>query len=119
MIAEIQSRILRPHPATVGMRQHVAARAGNGMSRRMARLVTLIICASLFVVFAFSQVMHWQIASSDKKFAGLRAERHGTTSRNIELLAAKAQMTSRKYVEQRAAEKFGLRTPQQYQMRRL
>lgn len=119
MIAEIQSRVLRPHPATFGMRQQVAVKTGHGVSRRMAKLVTIIICVSIFVVFVFSQVMHWQIAASAKRMENLQSARMDSTSRNIELLAAKARLTSKEYVARLAGEKFGLNVPEPNQIKRL
>ena len=60
MIAEINSRMFRPHAVNMGMRQQVASRTSKGMSKRMAKMVTLIICVSLFVVCAFSQVIFFK-----------------------------------------------------------
>ena len=119
MIAEIQSRMFRPHAVTMGMRQQVVSRTSAGMSRHMARVVALIICISLFVVFAFSQVMHWHIVSSANQFEKLQSVRSESVSRNIELLATRAQLASQKFVEERAKEKMQLFVPQQNQIRRL
>ena len=119
MIAQIHSRMFRPHAVTIGMRQQVNSRTSTGMSRRMAKVVTLIICVSLFVVFAFSQVMHWHIVSSANQLKKLQAVRIDSGSRNIELLATRAQLASRKFVEEQAKEKLHLFVPQQNQIRRL
>lgn len=119
MIAEIHSRMFRPHPVTIGMRQQVITRTNVGMSKRMAKVVTLIICVSLFVVFAFSQVMHRHIVASAGQIEKLQSVRGAVGSRNIELLAVKAQLASRKFVEQQAREKLQLFVPQQNQIRRL
>lgn len=119
MIADIQSRMFRPHPATMGMRQHVTSRTTPGMSKRMAKLVMAIICISLFVVFAFSQVMHWQIVASSSKLENLKSMRIATSSKNIELLATRAQLASREFVEKQAREKLQLFTPKQNQIRLL
>lgn len=119
MIAEIHSRMFRSHAVNMGMRQQVVTRTGVGMSRRMAKVVTLIICVSLFVVFIFSQVMHRHIVVSAGQLENLQSVRIETGSRNIELLAARAQLASRKFVEERAAERLQLFVPQQHQIRRL
>ena len=120
MIAEIQSRMFRPHSDAMDMRQHVTIRASQGiMSKRMAKLVTVIICISLFVVFAFSQVMHWQIVASSNKLEDLKTIRVATSSKNIELLATRAQLASRDFVEKQAKEKLQLFTPKRNQIRRL
>jgi len=119
MIAEIQSRMFRPHPVGMGMRQHVSSRTSQGISKRMAKIVTMIICVSLFVVFAFSQVMHWQIVSSSSKLEKLKSVRIDTSSRNIELLAARAQLASQKFVEEQAREKLQLFVPKRNQISRL
>lgn len=119
MIAEIQSRLLRPHPFAIGMRQHVICRTSDGMTKRMAKLVTLIICISLLVVFAFSQVVHWQITASTNKLQEMRAARITTSNKNIELLAARAHLSSKKFVEEKAREKLQLLIPKRNQIRRL
>lgn len=119
MIAEIQSRMFRPHPVTVGMRQHISSRTSAGMSRRMAKLVALIICTSLLVVFAFSQVMHWHISATAEKLEQLKSVQKQTATRNIELLAMRAQLASQEFVEKSAMEKLQLFAPQQHQVRRL
>lgn len=119
MIAEIQSRMFRPHPVGLGVRQHVSSRTSPGISKRMAKLVTLLICVSLLVVFAFSQVMHWQIVSSSNKLEKLKSVRIATSNKNIELLAARAQMASQKFIEERASEKLKLFAPRRNQIRHL
>jgi len=119
MIAEIQSRMFRPHAVTVSMRQHVASRGGAVVSKRMAKVVTLIICVSLLVVFAFSQVMHWHIMASASQVEELQSVSRDSRSRNIELLATRAQLASQKFIEERAREKFQLMVPQGNQIRRL
>ena len=119
MIAEIHSRMFRSHAVNMGMRQQVVTRTGAGMSKRMAKVVTLIICVSLFVVFIFSQVMHRHIVVTAGQLEKLQSVRIETGSRNIELLAARAQLASRKFVEERAAERLQLFVPQQHQIRRL
>ncbi len=119
MIADIHSRMFRHQAVTVGMRQQVVTRTSTGMSKRMAKLVALIICVSLFVVFAFSQVMHWQIEATANQLEKLQSDRINSGSRNIELLAAKAQLASQKFVEDRAKEKLQLFAPQRNQIRRL
>ena len=119
MIAEIHSRMFRPHSVTMGMRQQVVTRTNVGMSKRMAKVVALILCISLFVVFAFSQVMHWHIVATTSQLEKLQSVRSESGSRNIELLAARAQMASQKFVEERAREKLQLLVPQRNQIRRL
>lgn len=119
MIAEIQSRMFRPHPVTMGMRQHITSRTSSGVSKRMAKVVTFIICASLLVAFAFSQVMHWHIVASANKLEELKSARIDTSSRNIELLAARAQLASQKFVEGQARERLQLVAPKRNQVRRL
>ncbi|HER63669.1 MAG TPA: hypothetical protein ENO11_06800 [Desulfobacteraceae bacterium] len=119
MIAEIHSRMFRSHSVTMGMRQQVVSRTNAGMSRRMARVVTLVICISLVIVFAFSLVMHWQIGSSANRLETLKSVRIDTKNKNIELLAVRAQLASRDFIEKRAKEKFQLVVPQQNQIRRM
>ena len=119
MIAEIHSRMFRPQAVTVGMRQQVVTRTSTGMSKRMAKVVTLIICVSLFVVFAFSQVMHWHIVATANQIEKLQSVRTASGSKNIELLASRAQLASQKFVEVRAKEKLQLFVPQRNQIRRL
>jgi len=119
MIAEIQSRMFRPHTVTMGMRQQVVTRTGTGLSKRMAKVVALIICISLFVVFAFSQIMHGHIVATADQIDKLQSVRSESVSRNIELLAARAQLASQKFVEERAKEKLHLFVPQRNQIRRL
>lgn len=119
MIADIQSRMFRPHPVTIGMRQHISSRTTSGMSKRMAKMVALIICTSLFVVFAFSQVMHWHISATTSKLEQLNSVRKETSTRNIELLAMRAQLASQEFVEEHAMEKLQLFAPKQSQVRRL
>ena len=99
MIAEINSRMFRPHAVNMGMRQQVASRTSTGMSKRMTRMVTLIIGVSLFVVFAVSQVMHWHIVASANQFEKLQSVRIESGSRNIELLATRAKLASQEFVE--------------------
>ncbi|GAB4332366.1 MAG: hypothetical protein Kow0089_00200 [Desulfobulbaceae bacterium] len=119
MIAGMQSRVFRPHSVTLGMRQHVVSRTSPVVSRRMARVVAVIVGISLLVVFAFSQVMHHHITSSADRLERLQVERSEFMGRNIELLAARAQLASQEFVEKRAAEKLKLFVPQKSQVRRL
>ena len=119
MIAGIQSRLFRSHALSVGIRQQVAARTEWAMSRRLAKLVALILCLSLFVVFAFSQLMHRQIMSSVNKLEQLQSVRNQFGTENIALLAARADMTSKENVLDRAAQKYRLFVPKKEQLRRL
>ena len=119
MIAGIASRVLRPQAAAVGGRQQVSARSDSGVSKRLARIVTLIVGVSLFIVFAFSQVMHWHIISTVNKLDELQSVRNEYGSENIALLAARAQLTSRDYVVKEAGSRYQLYIPQKSQVRRL
>jgi hypothetical protein len=101
------------------MRQHVSTRTGNAVSNRMAKVVVLILCVSLCVVFAFSQVMHWHVVDSFNKIEELKTVRVVSSSKHIELLAMRAQLSSRKIVEERASEKLRLFAPERNQIRRL
>jgi len=85
----------------------------------MAKMVALIICISLLVVIAFSQVMHRHIVTSAGQVENLRSVSSDSRSMNIELLAARARLASQKFVEERAREKFQLAVPQGNQIRRL
>ena len=119
MIADLHSRLFRPHAVTMGMRQQVVSRSSNGMSKRMAKVVTLIICTSLFVVFTFSQVMHLQIVATAKQLEKLETARIDSKTKNIELRTARAQLASKSFVEERAKEKLQLYVPKQNQVHRL
>lgn len=116
MIAGIQARFLRPHSASLGMRQQVATRT---VSRRAVKPVALIACVCLVAVFGFSQVMQGRIAASALRYEELKTVRMDAVSENIGLLGAKARLVSQEYVEQRAKEKLQLVVPQQQQVRRL
>ncbi|MHB8790609.1 MAG: hypothetical protein ACYDBT_12070 [Desulfobulbaceae bacterium] len=119
MIAGIQSRMFRSQPLSTGIRQQVAVRSEWAISRRLAKLVTLILCLSLFVVFAFSQLMHRQILSSVNKLEQLQSVRNHFGSENIGLLAARAHLTSKDSVVDRAGRKYQLYIPKKEQVRRL
>ena len=119
MIAGIQSRMFRSHAFSIGIRQQVAARSEWSMSRRLAKLVALILCLSLFVVFAFSQLMHRQIMSSVNRLEQLQSVRNQFGSENIALLAARADLTSKESVLDRAGQKYRLFVPKKEQIRRL
>lgn len=119
MNAGIASRMLRPQTASIGVRQQVAARSDGMVSKRIARIVTLIICVSLFIVFAFSQLMHWHIISTVNKLDELQSVRHEYGSENVALLAARAQLTSKEYVVEKAGRKYQLFVPQKNQVQRL
>ena len=119
MITGITSRMLRPQAVAVGVRQHVAVRSDGVMSKHLAKMVTLILCVSLFVVFAFSQLMHWYIVSTVQQLDELQAVRHAYGSDNIALLAARAQLTSKEYVVEQAGKRYRLFVPQKNQIRRL
>ncbi|HBI16057.1 MAG TPA: hypothetical protein DDY20_11175 [Desulfobulbaceae bacterium] len=111
--------MFRGHALSVGIRQQVSARYEWSMSRRLARLVTLILCLSLLVVFAFSQLMHRQINSSVNRLEQLQSERSHFGNENISLLAARANLTSKERVLDRAGQKYRLFMPKKEQVRRL
>lgn len=115
----IASRILRTHALPVGIRQQVSARSEWSMSRRLAKLVTLILCLSLFIVFAFSQLMHRQVLSSASRLEQLQTMRNQFGSENIGLLAARAHLTSKESILDRAGQKYHLFVPKKEQVRRL
>jgi hypothetical protein len=119
MIAGIQSRIYRNHALPVGIRQQIVARPDWSMSRRLARLVALILCLSLLIVFAFSQLMHQHLTSSASRLEHLQSLRIQFGSENIALLAARAQMTSKERILERAQQKYHLVVPKKEQVRRL
>lgn len=119
MIAGIQSRMFRTHALPVGIRQHVAARNEWSVSRRLAKLVALILCLSLLIVFAFSQLMHREIATSLSTLEQLQSVRNQFGSENIALLAARAQLTSKESIVERAGKQYHLFVPRKEQVRRL
>ena len=119
MMTGINSRMFRPNAVAVGMRQQVAARSDWAMSRRLAKLVTLILCVSIFIVFAFSQLMHWHIVSTINKLDKLQSVRNQFGTENIALLATKAQLTSKEYIVELAGKRYQLHLPEQGQVRRL
>jgi hypothetical protein len=119
MIAGIHSRMLRSQSVSVDMRQQVATRSDWVMSKRLARLVTLILCVSLFVLFAFGQLMHWHIKSTVNKLDRLQSVRSQYGSENIALLATRAQLTSKEYIVELAGEKYQLALPRKEQVRHL
>ena len=119
MIAGIQSRVFRTQALPAGLRQQVAARLDWSMSRRLAKVVALVLCLSLFVVFAFSQLMHRQITSSVGQLEQLQSVRNQFGSENIALLAARAQLTSKESIIDRAGQKYHLFAPKKEQVRHL
>ena len=119
MIAGIASKMLRPQTAPIGARQQVVARSDGAVSKRIAKIVTMIICVSLFVVFAFSQLMHWHIISTVNELDKLQSVRNDYGSENIALLAARAQLTSKEYVVEQASKRYQLLVPQKNQVQRL
>lgn len=119
MIAGLQSRTFRTNVLPAGIRQQVVSRSEWAISRRLAKLVTLILCLSLLIVFAFSQLMHRQIMSSVGRLEQLQSVRNEFGSENIALLAARAGLTSKESVMERAAEKYSLFAPRKEQVRRL
>ncbi|HHO47445.1 MAG TPA: hypothetical protein ENN06_03150 [Desulfobacteraceae bacterium] len=119
MIAGIHSRMLRSQTVSVGMRQQVASRSDWVISKRLARLVTLILCVSLFVLFAFGQLMHWQIKSAVNRIDRLQSVRSQYGSENIALLASRAQLTAEEYIIAEAGRKYQLVPPREDQVRRL
>lgn len=119
MIAGIHSRMLRSQSASVGMRQQVVTRSDWVISKQLARLVTLILCVSLFVLFAFGQLMHWHIKSTVNRLDRLQSVRTQYGSENISLLATRAQLASKDYVVEQAGKKFHLTPPREDQVRRL
>jgi len=119
MIAGMNSRVLGSQSVSVGMRQQVAARSDWAMSKELARLVTLILCVSLFVLFAFGQLMHWHIKSTVSKLDRLQSVRSQYGSENMALLATRAQLTSKEYIVKLAGEKYQLALPRKDQVRHL
>lgn len=119
MIAGIQSRMFRPHALSAGIRQQVVGRTEWSVSRRLAKVVTLILCLSLFIVFAFSQLMHRHIMSSVSRLEQLQSVRNQFGSENIALLAARAQLTSKESIMERAGKQYHLFVPRKEQVRRL
>jgi len=101
------------------MRQQVASRSDWVISKRLARLVTLILCVSLFVLFAFGQLMHWQIKSAVNRIDRLQSVRSQYGSENIALLASRAQLTAEEYIIAEAGRKYQLVPPREDQVRRL
>ncbi|MDH3329664.1 MAG: hypothetical protein OEM01_10560 [Desulfobulbaceae bacterium] len=119
MITGISSRTFRPHTMTVGMRQQVVARTNPVMSKQVARKVTMILCAGIFVVFVFSQFMRWQIVASVNQLEELQAVRTQAGSENISLLAKRAQLVSKDYIVEQVGTKFQLFVPVKDQIQRL
>jgi hypothetical protein len=118
MISGIHVKMFKPQPV-IGSRQQVAARTDWVISKRLAKMVTLILCISLFIVFAFGQLMHWQITSTVEKLEQLRAVRSEYGSEHVGLLSARAQLASREHVVEVAGKKFNLFVPADDQVKRL
>lgn len=119
MITGIGSRTYRPHTVTIGMRQQVVARTNPVMSKRVAGKVTLIICAGVFIVFAFSQFMRWQIVSSVNQLEQLQTVRNKMGSENISLLAKRAQLISKEHIVEKVGARFQLIIPHKDQIQKL
>ncbi len=119
MFAGITSRVFKPQAGVIGVRQQVAVRTDGMVSQRLARLVALILGIALLIVFAFSQLMHWHIASTVTRLDQLQSARNEYGSEKMRLLAARAQLTSREYVTELAGRKFQLHAPQKGQVRSL
>lgn len=119
MIAEIHSRMFRSHTASVGMRQQVAVRSDWVVSKRLARLVTLILCVSLFVLFAFGQLMHWHIKSTVNRLDGLQSVRSQYGSEHIALQTTRAKLTAKEYIVEEAGSRYHLVLPREDQIRQL
>ena len=119
MITGMSSRIFRPHTMTVGMRQQVVARTNPVMSKQVAGKVAVILCTGIFIVFAFSQIMRWQIVASVNQLGQLQDARNKAGSENISLLAKRAQLLSSEYVMERVGSKFQLFVPNKDQIKKL
>lgn len=104
---------------TVGMRQQVSARTNPVMSKVVARKVTMILCAGIFVVLVFSQFMRWQIVASINQLEQLQTVRNNAGSENISLLAKRAQLVSKDYIVDHVGTKLQLFVPGKDQIQRL
>ena len=119
MIAGIQAKMFRPHPVSVGMRQHVASRSNHVLSKHVAKIITLTLVLALFLVFTLSQFLHWYIMSSAGELKELQSLRNSAGTENIQLLAQRAQLASKDYVVDKAGTKFKLVLPGKHQVQRL
>lgn len=119
MITGISSRMFRPHTMTVGVRQQIVPRANPVMSKRVAGKVTLLLCAGILVVLAFSQFMRWQIVSSVNQLEQLQTVRNQAGSENKLLLAQRAKLISRDYVADRVGSRFQIFAPGRSQVKKL
>ncbi len=110
MITGISSKFFRPQ-TVIGMRQHVTARSVPEVSPRLLRLVMIILFTVIVVVFSVGQFMHGRIESAAGRIEQLQSVSSRAVNENIRLLAARAQLTSRKNVVKQAMQRFQLMVP--------
>lgn len=118
MISGFNSKLFRPQ-TVIGMRQHVAVRAVPEVSPRLLRLVTVILFTGIVIVFSVGQFMHGRIENAADRIEQLQSVRFQAGNENISLLAARAQLASRKNVVKQAAQRFQLMVPGKGQVRYL
>ncbi len=110
MITGISSKFFRPQ-TVIGIRQHVTVRSVPEVSPRLFRLVMIILFTGIVVVFSAGQFMHGRIESAAGRVEQLQAVRSRAINENIRLLAARAQLASRKNVVKQAMQRFHLVIP--------
>ncbi len=119
MIVNAQVRPYRFQAGTLGRRRRVSAKTAGAMSVRLRRAVIMALCAALFLVVACGQLLHWRIMSAYLATEQLQSVSAVLGTENVNLLAERVCLMSRKHVEAVASVRLGLRAPVKGQVHRL
>ncbi len=119
MIYNAQLRPYQSRAVTTGIRQRVHAGQAHEMSAELRRSVIIVLCASIFLVLACSQLIHWKIMNDYQMVEQKRAATSVLVTENINLLAKRASLMSKNRVEEVAADRLNLHAPGKDQVHRL
>ena len=119
MIYNAQVRTYQSRAVTTGIRQRVSANHTHEMSAELRRSVIIVLCVSLFLVMAGSQLIHWKIMNNQQVVEQKQAVSSVLVAENMNLLAKRAGLMSPGRIEEVAAGRLNLHAPGKDQVHRL
>ncbi|BCO09696.1 hypothetical protein GF1_20720 [Desulfolithobacter dissulfuricans] len=112
-------RVYRPGPVHLGMRQQVSSRSDELLPRRLHRPVAIVVVLGFVAALGAGQLMQWRTGSALRVMEQQQSRRVELGEENIRLLASRAKLASRQYVEAVAAVRFDLHAPGKNQVHRV
>lgn len=119
MTSNVSIRMHKPQQIGVGRRQRVASRPLPGKLKTICKPLAIICVVSILVAVLATQLIRFQVDNANSRITHLQAESLKEGNINVQLLAKRAQLTSKSHVVEIVGKKFGLQVPDKGQVHRM